>query len=82
METRNLIFVGRMLGTAALARTESRGGHFRLEYPEEDNSFLGNIIISQKEDICTTQFKLVPARDSIAPPPPGETEAVTDLDLM
>ena len=82
METRNLIVVGRMLGTAALARTESRGGHFRLEFPEEDESFLGNIIICRKDDICTTELKPVPARDNIAPPPPGETEAVTDLDLM
>ena len=80
LETHNLICVGRMLGTAALARTESRGGHFRLEYPEEDENFLGNLIIRREGDTCAADFQPVPPRDRIAAPPPGE--AVTDLDLM
>ena len=80
LETHNLICVGRMLGTAALARTESRGGHFRLEYPEEDENFLGNLIIRREGDTCAADFQPVPPRDRIATPPPGE--ALTDLDLM
>jgi succinate dehydrogenase/fumarate reductase flavoprotein subunit len=80
METLNLICVGRMLGTAALARTESRGGHFRLEFPEEDENFVGNLIIRREDNRCTAEFQPVPPRDRVAPPPPGE--ALTDLDLM
>lgn len=33
-ETANLVTLGRLVLTAALARTESRGAHFRKDYPE------------------------------------------------
>ena len=32
LSVRNLVLLGRILATAALARTESRGAHFRLDY--------------------------------------------------
>jgi fumarate reductase (CoM/CoB) subunit A len=36
LEVRNLALLGRILATAALARKESRGAHFRLDYPDAD----------------------------------------------
>jgi fumarate reductase (CoM/CoB) subunit A len=36
LSVRNLALLGRILATAALARKESRGAHFRLDYPETD----------------------------------------------
>ncbi len=36
LSVRNLALLGRILATAALKRTESRGAHFRLDYPETD----------------------------------------------
>jgi L-aspartate oxidase len=35
-EARNLLGVGRLVAAAALARRESRGGHFRCDYPVPD----------------------------------------------
>ena len=36
LSVRNLALLGRILATAALRRTESRGAHFRLDYPDTD----------------------------------------------
>ncbi|MDP6429220.1 MAG: FAD-binding protein [Rhodospirillales bacterium] len=72
-ETRNLIGVARMLGTAALKRRETRGGHFRIDYPEKDDgNFLGNHVIWNQGGQCQAELRPVPGRDAIAPPPPGE----------
>jgi fumarate reductase (CoM/CoB) subunit A len=38
LSVRNLALLGRILATAALARTESRGAHFRLDYPDTDET--------------------------------------------
>jgi L-aspartate oxidase len=38
-EARNLLATGRLVAAAALARRESRGGHFRSDYPAPDPSW-------------------------------------------
>ncbi len=83
-ETRNLIQTAQMLGTAARQRQESRGGHFRFDFPEtDDRRFLGNFVVSQQDGKCRAELRPVPARDRIAPPPPGEysTEFGPDLPI-
>jgi aspartate oxidase len=35
---RNLVTVGRLIAGAALRREESRGGHFRADFPERDDA--------------------------------------------
>ena len=37
LSVRNLVLLGRILAKAALMRTESRGAHFRLDYPDADD---------------------------------------------
>ena len=37
-ETANMLLVAQGIAQAALSRTESRGGHFRTDYPERDRS--------------------------------------------
>jgi fumarate reductase (CoM/CoB) subunit A len=37
LSVRNLTLLGRMLATVALHRKESRGAHFRLDYPQTDD---------------------------------------------
>ena len=38
LSVRNLALLGKLLATAALNRKESRGAHFRLDYPETDEA--------------------------------------------
>lgn len=38
LSVRNLALLGRLLAVAALNRTESRGAHFRLDYPNTDDA--------------------------------------------
>ena len=38
LSVRNLALLGRLLATAALAREESRGAHFRLDFPDTDEA--------------------------------------------
>jgi succinate dehydrogenase/fumarate reductase flavoprotein subunit len=37
LSVRNLALLGRILAIACLRRTESRGAHFRLDYPKTDD---------------------------------------------
>ncbi|MBO8136985.1 MAG: L-aspartate oxidase [Desulfotomaculum sp.] len=45
MEVRNMLEVGRLIAEAAMMRTESRGGHFRLDFPETMSRWQKHIII-------------------------------------
>lgn len=72
LETRNLIQVARMLATAALHRRESRGGHYRLDFPEMDEArFHGNVVLWNKDGQVAHELRPVPSSDSQSPPPPG-----------
>jgi L-aspartate oxidase len=35
----------RLVAESALARRESRGGHFRADYPTEDEAFAGHVVL-------------------------------------
>jgi succinate dehydrogenase/fumarate reductase flavoprotein subunit len=46
LELGNMLLVGEMVCRSAIERTESRGAHFRSDYPQEnDDSWLVNIQI-------------------------------------
>jgi len=50
LELQNLLVLGDIVCRAALLRTESRGAHYRTDYPKEDNThWLKNIFV-RKED--------------------------------
>lgn len=45
----NLALVGRLVAQAALTRTESRGGHFRSDYPNRDDEGWRKHIVQRRE---------------------------------
>ncbi|SHF49779.1 L-aspartate oxidase [Desulforamulus putei] len=47
MEVRNMLEVGELITEAAMMRTESRGGHFRLDYPETAERWRKHIILKR-----------------------------------
>ena len=49
-EVRNLVTVGSALVDAARARTESRGTHTRLDFPEPSSALLGRFVFAGGED--------------------------------
>jgi len=70
LETRNLIQVARLLATAALMREESRGSHFRLDFPERDDAkFLANIVLWNEEGKVRGELRPVPGLEAAEQPP-------------
>jgi fumarate reductase (CoM/CoB) subunit A len=59
----NMLEVSEMLVRAALFRTESRGAHYRSDYPEENNSeWLKNVVITRHDSqmrLTTTAVEMV-----------------------
>jgi succinate dehydrogenase / fumarate reductase flavoprotein subunit/fumarate reductase flavoprotein subunit len=52
IDVTNLITVSRMVANSALCRKESRGAHYREDFPETDNNnWLVNIYLKKKDDI-------------------------------
>lgn len=51
LEARNMVLVARMVLTAALARTESRGAHQRADFPAEDDAaWLRHLALVRRAD--------------------------------
>jgi aspartate oxidase len=49
LEARNLLFVGRLVAESALGREESRGSHFRLDFPRTEKGRGRHSIIAPGE---------------------------------
>ncbi len=48
LELKNLVLCGRLVAEAALAREESRGAHFRADFPESSPAWRRHIVLSKK----------------------------------
>ncbi len=60
LEFQNMRVVAEMVCRAALKRTESRGAHYRVDYPEEDNSqWLKNIVFHKGNDEMEVETRVV-----------------------
>ncbi|HEX3032049.1 MAG TPA: L-aspartate oxidase [Bacillota bacterium] len=57
MEVSNMLTLGRLMAKAALTRTESRGGHFRSDYPRRDDENWSRHIVMEWQDDCSMAGK-------------------------
>jgi succinate dehydrogenase flavoprotein subunit len=59
MDVTNLVDVGQMVAEGALVRTESRGAHYRLDYPSPDAAWLKNVVLTPAGDGVSVHCKPV-----------------------
>jgi fumarate reductase (CoM/CoB) subunit A len=50
IENQFLLDVSELVAKSALLRTESRGAHYRLDYPKEDSKWMKNIVASANDE--------------------------------
>jgi fumarate reductase (CoM/CoB) subunit A len=63
LSVRNLALLGRILATAALRRTESRGAHFRLDFPATDEVHWRVVTRLESGDAGAIEFHTDPAKE-------------------
>jgi aspartate oxidase len=61
--TRNQVTVARLVATAALARPESRGAHFRADHPLTDPAWRKRILLTRDGSGTRLETEPVPAAD-------------------
>jgi succinate dehydrogenase / fumarate reductase flavoprotein subunit len=69
----NLLLVSEAIARSALERKESRGGHFRTDYPNKDPAFAKFNIVTRRRADGTMEVVHVPL-----PPMPAELQKVID----
>jgi len=58
LEAENLLLVGKAIVTSALVREESRGAHYREDYPEKnDRLWLKNVLVRLRDEKFRTSFR-------------------------
>jgi len=59
LELENMLLLAEMITQAALERTESRGAHFREDYPDEDTNWQANLFITSRQGEIALEKKPV-----------------------
>jgi succinate dehydrogenase/fumarate reductase flavoprotein subunit len=72
LSVRNLALLGRILAIASLKRTESRGAHFRLDFPATDDSRWRVVTRLQRGDNGEIEFHTDPVKSPVASSARGE----------
>ena len=60
LDLRNLLTISRAIATTAIERKESRGGHFRDDYPNKDPEFGKVNLVIQRDERGAMKLSRVP----------------------
>jgi len=73
LSVRNLALLGRLLATAALRREESRGAHYRLDFPERDDARWCAVTRLERGEGGRIEFRTDPVQQAgpVETAPPG-----------
>jgi succinate dehydrogenase/fumarate reductase flavoprotein subunit len=75
LSVRNLALLGRILAIACLKRTESRGAHFRLDYPTTDDGRWRVVTRLQRGEHGEIEFHIDPVKSPSTSSVPSESLA-------
>ena len=65
-ETTNLLTIGAAMADAATLRQETRGSHWREDFPERDDAhFAGHLDVMMTDGGCTLEFVPAPPTDGV-----------------
>jgi succinate dehydrogenase/fumarate reductase flavoprotein subunit len=67
----NMTKVSEMVARAARVRAESRGSHYRVDYPEENAAWVCNTFIRKTDEGMTLEQRPVEAAEIAVPSPPA-----------
>jgi succinate dehydrogenase/fumarate reductase flavoprotein subunit len=67
LSVRNLALLGRILATAALSRTESRGAHYRVDHPQTDDARWRVVTRVERGPDGTPEFHAEPVKSADGP---------------
>ena len=73
LDLRNLLTVSEAIARSALERRESRGGHFREDYPDKDPACAAFNVVVRKDDAGAMHVERAPL-----PPLPDELQAIIE----
>jgi succinate dehydrogenase / fumarate reductase, flavoprotein subunit len=73
LDLHSLLTVSEAVTRSALERRESRGGHFRDDYPDKDDAFASMNFVVRKKSDGTMEVARVPI-----PPMPGELKQIIE----
>ena len=77
LDAPDMVDAARLIAHAALSRNESRGPHFREDYPRTDNDqWLKQIVVSMQGRDVTT--RLEPIKQKYLKPPRGQFDYLAD----
>jgi succinate dehydrogenase / fumarate reductase flavoprotein subunit len=68
LELENLLDIGEAMAASSLQRPETRGAHYRTDYPDTDPNWTANIIVRRRASALQVEKKAVVTLEKASTP--------------